>query len=302
MRARGTWSRRRVPFGMAVVLALADTAVAGPPSGTMRAFRQYSDMAAAGEAASARPGATFLWTDENPVRRERVRAGLVAIEPSRGSSPADIPGGLVHDWTASVLIPGAHVDEVIRLLQDYNRHKVVYAPDVLDSRLLKHDGRHYAVRMRLLKKMIVTVVLDTDHDATFTKLSEARWQSRSVTTAVREVRGAGTAAEHALPEAEDHGFMWALHSFWRLDEKNGGVYVECRAISLSRRIPTGLGWVIGPIIRELPREALERTLDATRRAAQAARSRGDAELVLANAGDRIYNPGRTAIPIPRRSR
>jgi hypothetical protein len=42
------------------------------------------------------------------------------------------------------------------------------------------------------------------------------------------------------------------------------VYVECRAISLTRDIPIGLGWVIEPIIRKLPKESLINTLRATR--------------------------------------
>jgi hypothetical protein len=57
-----------------------------------------------------------------------------------------------------------------------------------------------------------------------------------------------------------------LYSYWKFDEKNGGVTVECRAISLTRDIPMGLGWIIDPIVRNLPQESLIHTLDATRRA------------------------------------
>ena len=39
-----------------------------------------------------------------------------------------------------------------------------------------------------------------------------------------------------------------------------------RAISLSRDVPTGLGWIINPIIRSLPRESLSNTLRETRQA------------------------------------
>jgi hypothetical protein len=44
------------------------------------------------------------------------------------------------------------------------------------------------------------------------------------------------------------------------------VYIECRAISLTRDVPKGLGWVLEPIIKNLPRESLKNTLEATRRA------------------------------------
>ena len=45
-----------------------------------------------------------------------------------------------------------------------------------------------------------------------------------------------------------------------------GVYIECRAISLTRDIPLGLGWIIEPIIRKLPQESLTHTLECTRKA------------------------------------
>jgi hypothetical protein len=44
------------------------------------------------------------------------------------------------------------------------------------------------------------------------------------------------------------------------------VWVECQAISLTRGVPSGLGWLIEPIIRNLPRESLANTLQATRNA------------------------------------
>ena len=57
-----------------------------------------------------------------------------------------------------------------------------------------------------------------------------------------------------------------LDSYWRFQEKDGGVYVECRAISLTRDVPKGLGWIIEPIVRQLPGQSLTNTLTATRQA------------------------------------
>jgi hypothetical protein len=42
--------------------------------------------------------------------------------------------------------------------------------------------------------------------------------------------------------------------------------VECQAVSLTRDIPTGFGWIVDPIIRNLPKESLENTLKSTRAA------------------------------------
>jgi hypothetical protein len=60
--------------------------------------------------------------------------------------------------------------------------------------------------------------------------------------------------------------LWRLNSYWRFEERDGGVYVECRAISLTRDVPTGLGWIVEPIVRKLPRQSLINTLTATRQA------------------------------------
>jgi hypothetical protein len=83
------------------------------------------------------------------------------------------------------------------------------------------------------------------------------------------VENAGTSKEKVLPPDTGYGFLWRLYSYWRFEERDGGVYVECRAISLTRDVPFGLGWVIEPIIQKLPKESLIATLEATRRALQA---------------------------------
>ena len=80
------------------------------------------------------------------------------------------------------------------------------------------------------------------------------------------MEGAGSQNETILPPDTGFGFLWRLYSYWRFQQKAGGVFVECRAISLSRNVPLGLGWMIEPIIQKLPRESLINTLDSTRRA------------------------------------
>jgi hypothetical protein len=60
-----------------------------------------------------------------------------------------------------------------------------------------------------------------------------------------------------------------LNSYWRFEEKDGGVYVESESISLTRDIPTGLGWMIKPFVTTIPRESLLMTLGSMRSAAEA---------------------------------
>ena len=45
--------------------------------------------------------------------------------------------------------------------------------------------------------------------------------------------------------------------------KDGGVYIQCEALSLSRDIPAGLGWALNPLVSGIPRESLVRVLGRT---------------------------------------
>ncbi len=180
-----------------------------------------------------------------------------------------MPNGLIHDWIGAALIPNTTIEDTLALIQDYDNHKNIYKPEVIDSRLISHHANNFQIYLRLLKKKIITVVLDTHHDVHYRPLDRTRWICRSYTTRIAEVENAGTPGERVLPPDTGHGFLWRLYSYWRFQERDGGVYVECRAISLTRDVPFGLGWAIEPIIQKLPKESLINTLEATRRALHA---------------------------------
>jgi len=50
-----------------------------------------------------------------------------------------------------------------------------------------------------------------------------------------------------------------------MEERDGGVYVQNEAVSLTRDIPGVLAWMIEPFLTSIPKESLEMTLEATRR-------------------------------------
>ena len=229
---------------------------------TVEAFDRYIQAAEA-RLDSARP---FLWIDQFPGRVARARAGEVIAEPFTGQPDVNVPGGLVHDWIGAVFIPGATVDSTIARLQDYNTHKNIFKPEVIDSRTLSHNGNDYVVYLRLLKKKVVTVVLNTEFEVHYTQVDKTRWRSVSRSRKVAEVERAGKADERELPPGTGEGFLWRLNSYWRFQERDGGTWVECEAISLTRDVPAGLGWLIEPIIRNLPKDSLVSTLASARKA------------------------------------
>ena len=205
--------------------------------------------------------------------RTRILTGPVASGKGNfvarlwsGLSPVQIPNGLIHDWIGAAFVAGTTVEKTLALVQDYDNHKNIYKPEVMDSRLITHNGNDFTIYLRLLKKKIITVVLDTDHDVHYQRVKDDQWFCRSYTTRIAEVDDAGTAKEKVYPPDTGYGFMWRLYSYWKFMGDAGGVIVECRAISLSRDIPLGLGWIIEPIVKNLPKESLIKTLKDTRQA------------------------------------
>ncbi|MGC2111677.1 MAG: hypothetical protein WA655_19330 [Candidatus Korobacteraceae bacterium] len=233
---------------------------------TLQAFDDYIRETEEAMQSSLHGRSAFLWSDGNSERAQHVAQGQVVAQLWTGNAPVKVTNGLIHDWIGAAFAPETTVEQTLALLQDYDNHKKIYQPEVIDSKLINRHGNHFRIFLRLLKKKIITVVLDTDHDVHYAPVDEKRWTCRSYTTRIAEVEDAGTPKERVLEPDTGYGFLWRLDSYWRFDERKSGVYIECRAISLTRDIPLGLGWIIEPIIRKLPQESLIHTLEATRQA------------------------------------
>jgi hypothetical protein len=239
-----------------------------------RGFDRYVHLTEERMQAELRPGAAFLWVDELPeARRLDARADLQhgnvvmeRLETRDTAGPTQTPGAMIHHWIGTVFIPGTSLQQVLTLLQDYDHHSIYYSPEVTKSKILERTGDDFKIHYRLTQKRIVTVVLDTDFEVHYERLSAVRAESRSYSTRIVEIERPGGSNERALALGNDDGFLWRLNSYWRFSEAEHGVYVQCEAISLTRDIPTGLNWLIGPFIESIPRESLEFTLRSTRAA------------------------------------
>ncbi len=240
---------------------------------TVAAFDHYVALSERRMAGEVRSG-PFLRIDG---LREKDRAATLAqlkdgetvverLETLDQGRKIEVPGGMIHHWAGTVFIPGATLAQTIASLQDYdNRHKY-WAPAVERSRLIERDRDHFKMFMRLREKKIITVVLDTDYDITYTAAGPDREICRSVSTRIAQVENDGQPDEYEKPVGNDSGFLWRLNTYWRLEQRDAGTYVQLEAISLSRGIPTGLAWLIGPFVTSFPKESLEFTLSRTRQA------------------------------------
>jgi hypothetical protein len=214
----------------------------------------------------------FLWVDGLPASQQRavleaLRRGELVIDrltTRQSGKEIDIPDGMVHHWIGVVFVPGATVDKALSLLQDYDHHAQIYAPAVAASKLLSHDGNNFRVYLRFMMKKVITIVVNTEHAARFTREEPNRASSRIYSTRIAEVESPATPSEREKPVGNDGGYLWRLYSYWRVLQRDGGIYVQCESISLTRDIPVGFGWLVRPFVTSIPRESLEFTLSTTR--------------------------------------
>jgi hypothetical protein len=256
-----------VLFSAASVLTAADL-----KPGATTGFARYVKLTEERMQRELRVGAAFLWIDGLAGQQNRdvaasLRRGDVVTEQLGTRDSARLiptPGALIHHWVGIAFIPGASLDQVLRVVQDYEHHQQFYGPQVMKSKLLERSGDDFKVYLRLKQVKVITVILDTEHEVHYVRLDATRAYSVAYATRIVEIEHADEKNERALPTGKDHGFLWRLNTYWRFSETGGGVYVQCEAISLTRDIPVGLDALVAPFLESIPRESLIFTLRSTR--------------------------------------
>jgi len=212
-------------------------------------------------------GDHFLWPDESPQLKEQLLHGSIVVKPSQGNGIVAIKGGLIEDWMGVAFIPNADLKSVLSTVQDYNHHGEVYKPDISDAKILSRVGNDFLVYMRLVKaKFFLSDVLNSEHEIRFIPLDATRVYSHSRSKRIAEVSEPGKTNEHELPVGQDRGLLWRMYGYWFFEEKDGGVYVACQSITLTRDIPFVMAKLLSPIIHELPAEQVRSALEKTRKA------------------------------------
>ncbi len=241
---------------------------------TLDAFYLYVRLTEARVDDELRRGDRFLWVDGLPEAKRQaayatLRQGQVWIErleARQDGQPIRCPHGLIHHWVGVVFVPGATLEQTLRLVEDYDHHAVYYKPDVMRSKILEHHGNDFKVYLRFHRKKILTVVLDTEHEIHYFPVDATRAHSRSYSTRVAEVENHDRPDEYQKPVGNDGGYLWRINTYWRFLERDAGTYVQCESVSLTRDIPAGLGWLLGGFVTSIPRESLAFSLTATRNA------------------------------------
>jgi hypothetical protein len=170
---------------------------------------------------------------------------------------------LIHDWTGSVYIQHTGVLQVMAILRDFDRHKKIY-PEVADSRTIRQNGSETTGYWRLQQRRgLVPVILNVEQTAHYRQLQPGKWICKAYAKDITEIDTGLFTRGRKFPPGEGHGYLWRLYAYWTLEEYAGGVLAECRTLSLSRDIPQGLTWAVGPYVQKMPQESLTSTLRQT---------------------------------------
>src|SRR5262245_22903699 len=167
---------------------------------TIAAFERYVAESERQSAETLADPSRFLWIENatRPKDHESLRRGSLIIERVEVRSNGkriEIPDGLVHHWVGLVFVPGATVNQALALLQDYDRHAEVYKPNVARSKLHSRTGDTFKMSLRFYTKKVITVVVNSDHEARFTRPEPGRAYSRIVSTRIAEVENPDTPNE-----------------------------------------------------------------------------------------------------------
>ena len=250
--------------GLSLFVTAPSCVAAGPLPAAVAAFNSYTHEVETRLAQQHRSQSTFLAAAvSDPQSEDRLRRGELIVEKLTPPTGADLPGAMLHHWRGTAFAPGATAADFERLMKDFNAYPQHFSPQVVQAKTLTQQGDRFQASMRVRQRHVITVVMDTNYDITFGRLDARHGYSISRSTRIAEIDSPGTSRERVLNSKEEHGFLWRLNTYWSYEERDGGLYMQIESVSLTRAVPRGLGWVVGPFVESVPRESLEFTLRST---------------------------------------
>ena len=259
-RARTTGTKRPVRWSPAFVLifALCSTRCwsAQPPRAAVEAYKRAVTAVGQREPLAC------------PAGNESASAIIIRRLPVEDSANHAVrpEGALIHHWWAAMFLKHVRAEDVLAVLQDYNHHADIYAPEVRSSNLVDKRGEHYHVLHETLSRSLVTVGLKIDSVIDWSRDKQDGFSSHSTTTHVTEFEQAGTPRARERTPDQAKGWMWAEDSWWHVSTKADGACVTYETIALTRDIPWGWGWLLRGMVERFPAKTLTDMLNRTRSA------------------------------------
>ena len=265
----GRLALRRVALmiPLAIAAAGAGLVAAELQEQTVAAWERYLAATEQRVATELDDGERFLAVDfhEDGARfRREALAGRVVVEGMRTHDEQGerirVPKGSINHMVGLILVPNAALNDVLDGLQyDIPPHEL--QEDVLDSRILSRDGDTFDLYVRVdLNAPMASAQFNIEQSVEYVRPGGDRAWSRIEGTRIAELEEPGTPNEREKPIGNDSGYLWRMNLFYRYQQVDSGVLVECEQLTLSRGIPALARFFLAPIINGAPRDALEKTL------------------------------------------
>ena len=157
------------------------------------------------------------------------------------------------------------IEDVLAVVNDYNRYHEIYSPAVVNSKLLESKGNDHKFSMIMMQKVLsVKAAIDSQYQSRCVQVAAKRWYCIAHSTEVPEMKFLGNPTSMNCHLTRAAGLSGGYTASPRFQERDGGVYAELEAIGLSRDIPIAIRWLVNPIVEHLPRNAVSLTMQQTR--------------------------------------
>jgi hypothetical protein len=204
---------------------------------TSAAFDHYVKLTE--EGIEKHTSSDFLLLGQNAKQKTLVWLGQTVIEPKKTLDQGheiDIPDGLMQDWVGDIFLEGTTLDRVRDMLLNFADYKNYFKQQIIESRLVKRDGDHFDAFLRLYKRQVTPIVLNTQLSAVYTSVDPSRAYviCRSTHLAEAAHPNKKSTYDQERSPGEASGYLWRVNLYYRLYQADDGVYAELELISLSR--------------------------------------------------------------------
>ena len=157
------------------------------------------------------------------------------------------------------------IPHLLANLKAYDRYSDFFAPLVTDSKLLSQSASDYTYSVTMVSKTLgVKAGLRGRFLSHYVEDKADYGYSISEAVNLRELDHPGESNESEMAAERSHGYVQKLFTVIRYEAEGSGVLVEIESLTLSRDIPSGMRWLVTPIVQRVSRNAMESTLDKLR--------------------------------------
>ena len=195
-----------------------------------KAWEDCIESASGGIHERANAPSGFLRIDTASATAAKVHRGQIVVSPAAAHVPKKVPSGLIHDWIGTAFLANTTIKDVVAIIRDYPKYREVYAPHVLESRVISTGETVDLFSIVPMNRSALSkTALDCDYETTFVRVDSRRMYSITQAKRIQEIADYGTAKQHTFHEGEGTGLIWRLYSVSRFEEREDGLYIETEA-------------------------------------------------------------------------